>query len=96
MIWMWKNWNPQIELIGMEMVITTMRAVWHYLIKLEIHLSFSPVILSPGGCKETLPCRPADRTIHGNRYRIIKCGNRPKCPVIGHRRNKVWWSIIQQ
>lgn len=96
LIRMWKNWNSQIQLIGMEMVITTVRAVWHYLVKLEIHMSFSPAILSPGGCKDTLPCGPADRTIHGNRYRIIKCGNRPKRPVVGQRRNKLWRSIMQQ
>ena len=45
---MWSKGNPHALLVGMQIGVSTWKAVWSYLKKLKMELPFDPAVPLPG------------------------------------------------
>jgi hypothetical protein len=61
---MWWNRNSCTLLMGIQFSITTWKAVWRFLKKLEIELPFDPVILLLGIYQKTVRWDTVETPVH--------------------------------
>ena len=91
---MWRKGNPSALLVGMQTGAATVKALWRYLKKLKMDLSFDPVIpfqgIYPKEPKILIQKNINIPVFIGSLLTVAKIWKHPKCPSVEEWIKQLW------
>ena len=95
---MWRKGNPPTLLVERKLVQPLSKAVWRFLKKLKIELTYDPAIpllgIYPKKTKTLIQKDTCTPMFTEALFTIAKIWKQPKCPSTNEWINKVWYIYI--